>query len=343
MATIVKNVQKSGKISWKCKVRRKGFPTETRTFATRGEAAAWARAAESLLDSAPVLASGTATPADGARAPAVPAATLAAVLARYRDGVTPSRRGAAVETVRLNALIRSPIASLPMREISTPVLAAWRDGRLRKVKPGTVLREIGVLRAVLNRARAEWGFEELKCPFKNLVRPKQPEPRERRLSAQEEQRLYAGCRTAKNPYLRQSIEFALETGIRQGELTALTWSNVDLERRTIRLPVTKNGKTRTVPLSTRAVSILEALPQRSTGSVFCWDRAHMLKESFIRLTKRTNIEGLTYHDLRHEALSRMVERGLNLFEVAAVSGHSNMQQLKRYVHLRPEDIAQKLG
>ena len=130
--------------------------------------------------------------------------------------------------------------------------------------------------------------------------------------------------------------------MRRGELLGLEWAEIDLVNRTAHLPVTKNGTDRTVPLSTTAVETLESLPRDITGKVF-----PISKTSLIGLwrsaCKRAEIEDLHFHDLRHEATSRFFEKGLNVIEVAAITGHKDVRMPQRYTHLRAEDLAKKLG
>ena len=117
---------------------------------------------------------------------------------------------------------------------------------------------------------------------------------------------------------------------------------MDLKKRTAHLPKTKNGEARTVPLSSRAVVTLEALPRNLDGRVFgvTYEGIH---QSYVRACRRASITGLTFHDLRHEATSRLFEKGLNPMQVAAITGHKTLQMLKRYTHLRAEDLAKLLG
>ena len=135
--------------------------------------------------------------------------------------------------------------------------------------------------------------------------------------------------------------------MRRGELLGLLWDNVDLERRSAFLPVTKNGESRGVPLSSRAVTVLRGLPAASNGRVFGeLTRLALrlsLRLSFNRATRRAGITGLRLHDLRHEATSRFFEKGLNVMEVASVTGHKTLQMLKRYTHLSVTDLATRLG
>jgi len=131
--------------------------------------------------------------------------------------------------------------------------------------------------------------------------------------------------------------------MRRSELLGLQWSNVNFDRRIAFLPVTKNGESRGVPLSTRAVEILRGLPSSRDGGVFGDLTRDALKQSFKRAVRRAGIKGLHLHDLRHEATSRFFEKGLNVMEVASVTGHKTLQMLKRYTHLSVGDLATRLG
>ncbi|WP_080442204.1 site-specific integrase [Burkholderia ubonensis] len=268
--------------------------------------------------------------------------TLADVLTRYRDTVVPTFKGARPTTYRINTILRHPMSRCSMTDLTPTVVAAWRDDRLRKVSPGSLLREIAILRSAVRRARNDWGIEIQECPIGKITKPKDNPSRERRVTPEEESRLYAGCEKSRNAYLRPAIEFAIHTAMRQGEIISLRWENVDLNRQTACLPTTKNGKSRTVPLSTRAVEVLQALPP-DTERVFDGLSIYSVRHAFRRLTERQGVHDLHFHDLRHEAISRFVERGLNLIEVASISGHQTLQMLKRYTHLRAEDLAKKLG
>ena len=122
----------------------------------------------------------------------------------------------------------------------------------------------------------------------------------------------------------------------------LEWAEIDLIHRTAHLPMTKTGTGRTVPLSTTAVETLESLPRGITGKVFPLSRT-ALRGLWNRACIRANIEDLNFHDLRHEATSRFFEKGLNVIEVASITGHKDPRMLMRYTHLRAEDLAEKLG
>ena len=327
MATIEKRGQ-----FWRVKIRRTGLPSQTRTFDNRTQAQQWARGVESEIDKGIVV--------DRRVAQRL---SLAEILERYRREVTPTKRGAADENLRLKAMAQRPFARIRMSALTSSHLAAYRDERLKVVCGATVNRELSTLSHAIDTARREWDVYLPTNPCTLVRRPPQGRPRDRRLQGDEEKRLLAACGGARNRWLAHFVALAIETGMRRGELLGLLWDNVDLERRTAFLPVTKNGESRGVPLSSRAVAVLRTLPPSTNGSVFGELTREALKQSFKRAVRRAGIAGLRLHDLRHEATSRFFEKGLNVMEVASVTGHKTLQMLKRYTHLSATDLATRLG
>jgi integrase len=327
MATIEKRGQ-----FWRVKIRRAGLMAQTKTFDNRTHAQQWARSVESDLDKGIVVDRRTAQ-----------RLSLADVLERYRREVTPTKRGSLDENLRLKAMAQRPFARIRMSALTSSHLAAYRDERLKVVSGATVNREFTVLSHAIDTARREWDVYLPANPCTLVRRPPQGRPRNRRLQGDEEQRLLAACRHARNAWLAHFVALAIETGMRRGELLGLQWSNVDLERRVAFLAVTKNGESRGVPLSNRAVAVLRGLPSSSSGRVFGELTPLALRHSFNRATRRAGITGLRLHDLRHEATSRFFEKGLNVMEVASVTGHKTLQMLKRYTHLSVTDLATRLG
>ncbi len=122
----------------------------------------------------------------------------------------------------------------------------------------------------------------------------------------------------------------------------MRWEHLDRKAKVLLIPETKNGTPRRVPLSTAALGVLDGLPRRLDGRVWGM-RPDSISQAFERVCGAAGIEGLTFHDLRHEATSRLFEKGLNLMQVAAITGHKTLQMLKRYTHLRAEDLVGMLG
>jgi integrase len=268
--------------------------------------------------------------------------TLGAVLERYRAVVSPTKRGASVEYYRLRSIARRPIARIPLRELSTADLAVYRDTRLGEVAAATVNRELILVGHAIEIARREWGVALATNPVRLLRRPRPGRGRDRRLGPGEEARLLAACRAARNRALLPVVGLALETAMRQGEIVALERARFDAARRIVALADTKNGERRVVPLSPRALAVLGALPMAGPR-FFPGLTAEAVKRAFIRARNRAGLEDLRFHDLRHEAVSRLFELGLSTMEVAAITGHRTLAMLRRYTHLDAAALALKLA
>ena len=132
--------------------------------------------------------------------------------------------------------------------------------------------------------------------------------------------------------------------MRRGEILFLICENVHLDQRYVHLPETKNGDSRDVPLSPQALELLrDLLRNKSPGQLVFPIHYEALKSAWRRACDRAGISNLRFHDLRHEATSRFFEKGLNVMEVAAITGHKDLRMLQRYTHLRAKDLALKLG
>lgn len=326
MATITKR----GK-SWLAQVRRKGFPAISKTFETRGAAKTWATLEEARIDSA------LPQPADRL----MQKTTLGDLMVRYLLEVTSTKRGADVEEIRIGCFQNDPIASFALNEIGPSDIAAFRDRRLRQVKPATVRRELTIVRHIFEVARREWGHPLTANPAAEVRRPADSAARDRRLAPGEYARLMQAVAGCYNKSIEPIIVLAIHTGLRRSELLGLSWRRVDLERRLAHIPLTKTGKPRTVPLTGEACAILSNR-QRSGDSIFSVSPT-ALRLAWSRITKRSGLVDLRFHDLRHEAISRFFEMGLSLPEVALISGHRDPRMLFRYTHLRPETLANKLA
>ncbi|MGA4329838.1 site-specific integrase [Ralstonia pseudosolanacearum] len=338
---------------WRVEIRRVGYPNQNRTFDTKADAEAWARRVESEMDRG-VFADRTEAKRN----------TLGDLLLRYSNEVSPHKKGGALEILRIRKLRTDPIAALKVSALSGQSIAQYRDRRLAgdsKTKPvsgSTVNRELTLLSHVLTVASREWAVHVDTNPVSLIRRPKENRARSRRLYHGEQERLLrelelsqrtdegfyvaGGCR---NEYVRPLVILALETAMRRGELLSLQWQDVHLADRFVRLHDTKNGEARDVPLSTRAVSTLAELsirPRHISGRVFPVS-PEALKKAFTRACSRAGIEDLHFHDLRHEATSRISEKLDNILELSAVTGHKTVQMLKRYYHPRASDLARKLG
>ncbi|HEX5394346.1 MAG TPA: site-specific integrase [Rhodocyclaceae bacterium] len=340
MATIRK--RKSSK-KYEVQIRRDGWPTLTRTFTKAADASAWASVIESEMERGVFI--------DRTEAEKN---TLGDLLRRYLNEVSSQKKGRDSERYRLISLQHDPIAKIKAAGLSGKLMAEWRDQRLKKVSGSTTNRDLNLISHVINVARKEWGIH-IENPISMIRRPPENRARNRRLGAGEEEKLLAELEMStrsnqgtfegggsRNPWIRPLVVLALETAMRRSELLALRWQDVFLPDCYVRLHDSKNGDSRDVPLSSRAHSVLEGLPRHISGRVFPIT-SDAVKKAFTRAVARAGLGDFHFHDLRHEATSRIAEKLDNVLELSAVTGHKTLTMLKRYYHPRAKDLARKLG
>jgi integrase len=344
MASIRERKRDDGSTSYEVRIRREGFPRISGTFDTKNMAKDWAAVIESEMARGIFI--------DRTEAEKN---TLGDLMKRYLRDVSPQKKGRQSERYRIEAFLREDLlCKYKVAGLSGKVLAEWRDQRLKVVSGSTCNRDLNLISHVINVARKEWGIH-IENPVSMIRRPPENRARSRRLSPDEEARLMVeltlteraenGTYTAggtHNPWIQPLVTLALETAMRRSELLSLRWNNVFLADRFVRLLDTKNGDARDVPLSSWAYAILNGLPRDIGGQVFPIS-ADAVKKSFTRACTRAGIKDLHFHDLRHEATSRIAEKLENVLELSAVTGHKTLAMLKRYYHPRAKDLARKLG
>jgi len=324
--------------NWQAIVQRGGV-YESQTFDTKADAEEWAAERERKIRRGEHLESQEAQET-----------TLHKALGRYLMEIVSGKKGEVQDRRRVAAWQRDDLAKKALAKIRGTDLASWRDKRLAAgVSGGTVRRDLAVLSHLYNVAAKEWGMVGLANPVENIRVPAQGRARDRRFSPKpdkdgktEEQRLLAACEAAANPWLAPLVKLALATAMRQSELLALRWESVDLARKVAHLEDTKNGESRDVPLSSTAVTVIKGLTRSMDGRVFPVSLGR-LNVQWRKAIKSAGLVDFHFHDLRHEATSQLFEKGLNPMEASAITGHKTLQMLKRYTHLRAEDLAAKLG
>ena len=317
---------------WQARVRRQGYPDITKSFQGRQDAERWARSVESDIDRGSYVSHTEAQKT-----------TLADLIQRYMAEVLPSMKGAPEDSIRLKAICRRPICKNSIAALTPAKVAEYRDLRLTEVAAGTVVRELAYLSSIINHGRREWGIHA-NNPVALVRKPTQPKGRQRVLTSAERERLLAELQPTgrRNVWMLSVALLALETGMRRSELLALRWGDINLDRRTATLHMTKNGDSRVVPLSTSAAQTLAAMPRSICGAVFPIT-ACALAANFDKAVERAKLPDLHFHDLRHTAITLMATKLPNLIELAAVSGHKSLKMLQRYYHPNPSELAAKLG
>ena len=332
--------------SWRAIVKKKGFDRISRTFDTKADAEKWARSVEAELDRGVFVSRKEAENT-----------TLSEALERYNREVASHQKGAVKYASLIRIWKRTPLAKRSLASLQGKDIAEYRDKRSQEVSPQTIIHELSILSRLFTVAIKEWGMTGLINPIQQIRKPERPSGRDRRLKPGELDRILEA--SASSPALSDLVRFALETAMRRGEIAGMTWDMVDLKKRTVALADTKNGEKRIVPLSSEAVRVLSGLTRRIDGKV--WGMADQsITQAFIRAVSRARsiyeqecaekgespdpsfLADLTFHDLRHEATSRFFEKGFNPMEVSAITGHKTLQMLKRYTHLKAEDLAERL-
>lgn len=318
------SITKSGS-GWRAQIARKGV-RKSATFPTKSAAVQWAAREESEII--------------GNRG--MPKKTLADALTRYAEEISPSKKGARFELLRLNALSRDypDLSSKLLANLATPDFSAWRDDRLAKVSPGSVRRDLNLLSHVFSVCRKEWKWIEGN-PLDGLRKPRDNAPRTRRVSWRETRKIVAWLRygpTIETGYQQTALAFliALRTAMRASEVLQLTGKEsavAEVRHKTQHL----TKKPRQIPLPAKARRLIAKIP--ASG----WTITAMTLDAIFRKAKSALlIEDLHFHDSRAEALTRLA-RKVDVMTLARISGHRDLKMLLSvYYRESAEDIAKRL-
>ena len=305
---------------WQAQVRSRKVGSTSKSFHKKSDAVAWAKLQEAMMQT------GEWKPKDKRYS------TIGDLLQTYLFKATPNKKGAGPETRRLNRLLKETfLMQIKLDEAQPHHFATFRDKRLKDGNRACQY-DLVLMRAAWNTARIEWGWDLGDNPLTLIRFPKNNPPRERRLKQGEYERLMSACAETQVWYLWPMIEIAIDTCMRRGEILGLEWKHIDFERSKALLPNTKNGQSRWVPLSNQVITVLNTLPQENKRVFPITDVA--VRQAWDRLRKRAGITDLTFHDLRHEGISRQFESGLTIPEVMRISGHKTAIQLFRYIQLQ---------
>lgn len=267
--------------------------------------------------------------------------SLSDALDKYAREVSPKKRGGRWEVIRLQRFQRElPFIGRMVDRITPAEIGEWRDQMLKRLKPGSVIRELTLLSAVFERARREWGWCN-QNPVRDVTRPPQPPHRERIITVKEVEAMLAALGYVEGQAPETSDQqtaaaflVALETAMRASEIVTLTADRVFLEQRYVKLTTSKTGHGREVPLTARAAKILEL-------GLFTIS-AKTLDVRFREARKRAKLSGFTFHDARHTAITNLAQK-LPVLDLARMTGHRNINQLRVYYNASAADIAKRLA
>jgi len=325
--------------SWRAQIRSHAHgDCESRTFEKKVDAQAWAAKRETELRDT--------------NEGKIPDIQFSVLLTRFRDTVCPTRDGGSWEATRINMFLRYPFANISLTKLTPSAFIQWRDERLKSVAPATVKRELGLISSICTHAIKEWRILN-KNPIAEVSRPPSPPHRDRLVSPDEIERLTFVLECSPDKPLKTvkartgaMFLFAIETAMRAGEIRALTWSDVNLEKRTARVRAEDIGAGKTdaakrdVPLTTEAVRILKQLP-RTDDRVFGKISAKSLDATFRKAYKKAGVTKLQFRDSRHEAITRLASK-LDVLALARAIGHTNLQELMTYYNETAENLAKRL-
>ncbi|SPH17934.1 Tyrosine recombinase XerC [Defluviimonas aquaemixtae] len=343
------SITKRANGQWQVKIRRKGWPARSGTFKTKKLAEDWAHRIESEMAAGHFV---DRTPSQRT--------TFGELIGLYLRDVTDKRPGEGsriAERSRLERFLREEgeLCAYAVANLTPEHFEAYRDRRLahtnRSGKPlsaGTVKRELTLLKRVIDYRKRRLGLLINPLNTDDVARPAVNDERDVRLTREEIARLLEACGEVRNPWLRPFVELGFETGGRRGSLLSLEWKDVDLAGRKLIFRGVKNSRNpdkvidHTVPLSPRAIAVLQSMPRSVDGRVFPMT-PNAFRQAFNRARKKAGLEHFRFHDTRHERVSSLFEAGWSDTTVMTLSGHKDPKSLKRYANLRPDHLADELA
>lgn len=334
MANVEKRTSKEGNITYRVKVRLKGFPTQQATFERLTDARKWAQNTESAIR-------------EGRHFKTTEAKrrVLGEMIDRYIKDILPTKPKNSKNTLLHLNWWKEELGSFSLADISPAMIAEKRDNlasgitkRNTKRSPSTVVRYMAALSHAFTIAVKEWGWID-DSPMRRVSKPKEPRGRVRFLSDEERVRLLLECKKSDSDYLYIAVVLALSTGARRMEILGLQWQDVDLQRGFITLHETKNGERRALPLAGHALELMKQhakVRKMNCSLVFPgknFNNPIDLRTPFENALKRAQITDFRWHDLRHSCASYLAMNGASLAEIAEILGHKTLQMVKRYAHL----------
>jgi integrase len=330
------SIRKRG-ASYFVEIARIGFPRQRKSFKSNAAARAWARRIETSMDD------GSWIDTRETRSVLINGIIEDFILSyeRFNLHVPASKRTALRQ-------VSEHFKGVSIHDLTVEDVLLFAAARRATVAASTLQQQMYYFRQAVNSSRIKVKENVVQIAIDELIKRKiilSSVWRDRRLEPGEYDRLKDA---AGDHWVRHAIDIALESGMRQGEIHALKMSDIDFNKGVIKVlrkdPKAEGGKKLCkIPLLKGVrEAVLRAQDELgSSDTLFAVKHSASISDKFARLTTNLRITNLTFHDLRHEAISRMFERGMTIEQVRSVSGHTSLDQLSRYVNLKPEDIAAK--
>ena len=334
MATIEPRKTADGTVTYRTKVRLKGFPEECATFKRKSDAVQWARSIEASM-----IEGRYGQTSEAKRH------TFSELAQRYRSEVVPLRPKNAANTLRHLNYWDQKLGPLKLSDITASLLVQYRNElsvgmthRGSQRSGATVVRYLATLSHAFTIAIKEWQWLN-DNPVRKISKPMQSRGRERFLSEAERQSLLHACKESSCPYLLPVVMLAITSGMRRGEIMNLRWKDIDFRRDTILLTQTKNGSSRSLSLSKHVKPLIQGLRQSNQAAsevIFsskATGRPMDIERHWQTALAKAEIKNFRFHDLRHTTASYLAMNGATTMQIAAVLGHKTLQMVKRYSHL----------
>ena len=307
--------------SWQSIVRIQGHPTLTKSFKSRTDAKRWGVETELKLRR------------EDAGIAKIKFPKFEDVARRYVEEVSIHKRSHRDERYTILGLFHEAWSSYPIHRIRPTTINNYMAKLSETVSGSTINRRLDVISSMFTTFKKEYGYP-VDNPVLSIRRPKKAQPRDRRFTDEELDKLIKGNRTS--PQLRSIMKIALETGLRMSEILRLDARLI--EGSTIKIPVAKT-RPRIIPLTTDAFAEIRNADLPFTLTKYALDK------QFRKLCKYYGIEDAHFHDLRHQALTNfMKDKGLNVPETMMIAGHSDPRMLLRiYNNLEVSHVADKLN
>lgn len=320
------SIRKNGK-RWRAEVHANG-QRASKSFATKAEATHWTVDVERKM-----------------QAGSFSNRTVNDAFERYAEEISPTKHGEQWERTRLLFYGRDPFGLIMLRDLDVTHTAELRDRRLKQVSGGTWLRDVALLSNVMRYAVREWKWLRAN-PFSDTATPEDNPARDRRIAEweiEELRRISSANPETLSARVFLAFEFAIETGMRGGEICAMQRENVHVDYVHIPaiLPGERKSKKRDVPLSPKAINIIKQVMALELGPTV-WGMTQSQKDAnFRKLVAQAGIENLNFHDTRHEATTRLSKK-IPVLALARMLGHNDIRQLMTYYNESASDIAAML-
>ena len=316
-------------------IKRQGHKNIYKTFKQKSDAMKWGRSVELQLDQSRYRDTSNASKT-----------TLLSVMERHLKERLRVVRAPKKEQSRFNVIKKHDIVKRSLSSLTPQIFARYRDERMDDgISNSTICRELSFMSIAIKKAIRFYNCWLPEHPIPNDIKPKENPPRNRRLQEGEFEKLMQHCKTKRNSYWCSMIEFAIETAMRLNEQLTLKWDQVDLKKMmiTILAEHSKTGVERKIPLTPRAIQILNEIPRHINGRVFPVS-LNNFQRAWRSITRNAEIKNLHWHDLRREACSRLMEQGLSISEVQMFTGHKTLSlMLQTYSQHNPSVVAKKLN